>query len=126
MLPMLFKYYWTPIQLQDVPALREDDAAASSLGSFRADQAMKDIAYATKHGGQNRRRNLGWDMLTFFGPEIRLQCVSQESSLPIVGINANIIRIDLGHDFHHPSIPPSNWTSTPTAICQRSGDGPQR
>ena len=76
MLPLLFKYFWTPIQLEDIPALREDDGSASSLGAFRAAQAKRDAAYADKHSGQKRKRNLGWDLLVFFSPDIFIQAVS--------------------------------------------------
>jgi hypothetical protein len=75
MLPLLFKHYWTPIQLHDIPAIREDDSSAASLGAFRADQARRDERYAQKHNGQMRKRDLGLDLLRFFSPEITVQAV---------------------------------------------------
>ena len=75
MLPLLFKHYWKPIQLHDIPAIREDDGSASSLGAFRAHQAKRDQAYAEKHDGVKRNRNLGLDLLFFFSPEIFVQAV---------------------------------------------------
>lgn len=75
MLPLLFKHYFTPIQLEDIPALREDDGSASSLGAFRADQAARDKAYAEKHDGAKRKRDLGLDLLRHFAPEIFTQAV---------------------------------------------------
>ncbi len=76
MLPLLFKHYWKLIQLEEIPAIREDDGSAASLGAFRADQAKRDEAYARKHNGEKRKRNLGWDLLRFFSPEISVQAVS--------------------------------------------------
>jgi hypothetical protein len=79
MLPLLFRHYWTPIQLKDIPSVREDDGSAASLGAFRADQAMRDKAHADKHDGAKRKRNLGLDLLRLFSPEIFVQAVSQVS-----------------------------------------------
>ena len=67
MLSLLFKHYRKPITLKDIPALREDDSAASSLGAFRAHQA--------KRRKGNARGDLGIDLLMFFLPEIFAQCV---------------------------------------------------
>ncbi|ORY32179.1 ABC transporter type 1, transmembrane domain-containing protein [Naematelia encephala] len=73
MLPFLFKHYFTPIKLEDIPALREDDSAASSLGAFRAYQARRDAQYAKKHKNEQRKRRLPWDLLSFFAGDLFLQ-----------------------------------------------------
>lgn len=78
MLPFLIRHYRTPITLKDIPALREDDASASALGAFRADQAYRDAKWAEKHLGEKRPRDLGFDLFRFFLPEISAQCVSVE------------------------------------------------
>lgn len=82
MIPWLFRYYWKPIELEDIPALREDDSAATTLGAFRADQAARDAKYAQKHDGK-RKRNLGWDLLLFFKWSILYQFVSCNAHDPI-------------------------------------------
>jgi hypothetical protein len=76
MLPLLFRHYYNPIKLHDIPSIREDDSAAASLGAFRAFQAGRDRRYSEKHGGQPRKRNLGIDLLLHFLPETLTQCVS--------------------------------------------------
>ena len=76
MLPLLWRHFWQPIKLDNIPAIREDDSAATSLGAFRADQAYWDKKYAEQHDGQLRRRNLGINLIRFFLPEIVKQCVS--------------------------------------------------
>ncbi|WVQ79432.1 hypothetical protein IAT38_001530 [Cryptococcus sp. DSM 104549] len=70
LLPLLFKHYIHPITLKDIPAIREDDAAAAALGSFRAFQARRDEAHAKRNGGQQRKRDLGVDLVLFFAPEL--------------------------------------------------------
>ncbi|WVR09322.1 hypothetical protein IAU60_006387 [Kwoniella sp. DSM 27419] len=70
--PLLTKHYFKPITLDDIPALREDDSAAASLGSFRTFQASKDAAWAKKHK-EKRKRNLGWDLIRFFGFDLFVQ-----------------------------------------------------
>ncbi|KAK8854514.1 hypothetical protein IAR55_003253 [Kwoniella newhampshirensis] len=72
LLPLLLKHYFTPITLKDIPAIREDDSASSSLGEFRAFQAKRDAVYLRKHN-QKRKRNLGLDLLGFFGKHIAIQ-----------------------------------------------------
>ncbi|WWD19355.1 hypothetical protein CI109_103814 [Kwoniella shandongensis] len=72
LLPFLIKHYFTPVTLKDIPAIREDDSAASSTGEFRAFQAKKDAAYLKKHN-QRRNKNLGLDLLRHFAPEIATQ-----------------------------------------------------
>lgn len=74
LLPFLWKHYWQPITLKDIPALREDDGAAASLGAFRAFQARKDSKYEVKYSTP-RRRNLGIDLMGFFAPLVFKQCV---------------------------------------------------
>ncbi len=81
MIPFFFRYYWNPVTLKDIPAIREDDSASSSLGAFRADQAIRDSRYAEKHAGAKRKRNLGLDLIRFFSPEIFTQCVGLTSQL---------------------------------------------
>ncbi|OCF40975.1 ATP-binding cassette transporter [Kwoniella heveanensis CBS 569] len=70
--PLLFKHYFTPITLEDIPAIREDDATAASIGAFRAFQANRDAVYLKKHG-EKRKRHLGLDLLRFFAPEVLIQ-----------------------------------------------------
>lgn len=84
-LPLLFRHYWSPIKLEQIPQLREDDVAAASLGGFRAEQAVRDTAYAQAHGGEKRKRNLAWDLLRFFGPEVTAQCVSPALASQVSG-----------------------------------------
>ena len=57
MLPLLIRHYFTPITLAEVPAIREDDSAASSTAAFRAFAADLDKRWAERHPGQPRRRN---------------------------------------------------------------------
>ncbi|WWC71269.1 uncharacterized protein I206_105222 [Kwoniella pini CBS 10737] len=73
-LPLLFKHYFQPITLQDIPAIREDDSASSSLGAFRAYRASRDKKYLAKTG-ETRVRNLGADLFWFFSPELAYQCI---------------------------------------------------
>jgi len=91
MLPLLFKHYFTPIQLHDIPAIREDDGSAASLGAFRAYQAKKDKVYAEKHNGEKRKRDLGLDLLRLFSPEIVVQAVS-----PLMSRTNPFLKIRLG------------------------------
>ncbi|WVQ80023.1 hypothetical protein IAT38_002124 [Cryptococcus sp. DSM 104549] len=74
MLPLLFRHYLTPIKLEDIPAIREDDASASILGAFRAFQAKSDKAYVKKHDTA-RKRNLAIDLLWFFSPDLTVQAL---------------------------------------------------
>lgn len=76
MIPFLVKYYYTPIQLNQIPSLREDDATASCLGAWRAYQARKDAKWAERHLGEKRKRDLGLDLFLFFLPSVSKQCVS--------------------------------------------------
>lgn len=76
-LPFLWKHYWQAITLEDIPAIREDDGAAASLGGFRAFQARRDAAYEGKHMTP-RKRNLGIDLILFFGPMVAVQCVCRD------------------------------------------------
>lgn len=73
-LPFLWRHYWKPVTLEDIPAIREDDSAASSVGSFRRFQAGRDAAYEVKYSTP-RKRNLGLDLLAFFRPELGRQVV---------------------------------------------------
>lgn len=114
MLPLLFKHYWKPIQLHDIPAIREDDGSAASIGAFRAYQARRDNAYAEKHNGDKRKRDLGLDLLRFFSPEISVQAVSRTSA--IFQGTAHIA--DLGHYLHLSTIPPA-YRSSPLASIHR-------
>lgn len=75
MLPFLAKHYFSPITLDKIPRLREDDASASALGAWRAFQARKDAKWAEKHLGEKRKRDLGLDLFLFFWPEVSAQCV---------------------------------------------------
>lgn len=88
LIPLLFKHWFTPITLDDIPAIREDDSSTTSIASFRADQAKRDKTYAARHGGAKRQRNLGWDLLAFFSPDILTQCVSSA----ICGFPTNMVR----------------------------------
>ncbi|WRT68702.1 uncharacterized protein IL334_005682 [Kwoniella shivajii] len=72
--PLLFKHYFKPITLDDIPAIREDDSSASSLGAFRAYRAKRDKDHLKKKGGK-RTRNLGADLFWFFFPELVTQSV---------------------------------------------------
>nr|XP_018261799.1 ATP-binding cassette transporter [Kwoniella dejecticola CBS 10117]OBR83957.1 ATP-binding cassette transporter [Kwoniella dejecticola CBS 10117] len=74
LLPLLFKHYFKPITLQDIPAIREDDSASSSLGAFRAYRASRDKTHLAKTG-EKRVRNLGADLFWFFSPELAYQCI---------------------------------------------------
>ena len=76
LIPFLLKYYWTPIALEDVPALREDDTSAACLGAFRHFRAERDKAYAARHEGATRKQDLGFDLIRFFLPELTQQAVS--------------------------------------------------
>jgi hypothetical protein len=82
MLPLLFRHYTKPITLEDIPQIREDDTAAAGIGAFRAYQAAKDVKYARRHDGAARPRNLGFDLLGHYSPEIVMQAVSP--SLPLL------------------------------------------
>ncbi|OWZ29769.1 ATP-binding cassette transporter [Cryptococcus neoformans AD2-60a] len=73
MLPLLFKHYLSPITLEDIPAIREDDSSAASLGAFRAFSAKRDATYAKIHSGAKRRRNLGLELAMYFAPELGWQ-----------------------------------------------------
>ncbi|BEI94008.1 uncharacterized protein CcaverHIS019_0604670 [Cutaneotrichosporon cavernicola] len=73
-LPFLWKHYWKPITLEEIPAVREDDSAAACVGAFRRFQAAHDAAYEVKHNSP-RKRNLAWDLITFFRPELVRQSV---------------------------------------------------
>ena len=75
MLPFLFKHYYQLITLEEIPALREDDASTVTLGAFRLFQARRDAKYARKHQGAKRKRNLPVELLIFFAPTIFAQCV---------------------------------------------------
>lgn len=72
-IPFLWKYYWRPIKQEEIPAIREDDGAAASLGSFRKFQAAQDSKYAKKHDGAVRKKNLGRDLISFFWPQLVAQ-----------------------------------------------------
>nr|XP_019045027.1 ATP-binding cassette transporter [Kwoniella bestiolae CBS 10118]OCF23957.1 ATP-binding cassette transporter [Kwoniella bestiolae CBS 10118] len=74
LLPLLFKHYFKPITLNDIPAIREDDSASSSLGAFRAFRAGRDKDHVAKTG-EKRIRNLGADLFWFFLPELAMQCI---------------------------------------------------
>jgi len=74
-IPFLVKHYFSAIKLEEVPAIREDDSSSAGLGAFRAFRARKDAAYSTKHLGEKRKRNLAWDLLQFFSPEMLVQTV---------------------------------------------------
>lgn len=76
MLPFLVRHYKETVTLGDIPALREDDAAVSALAAFRADQAWYDAQWAKKHLGEERKRDLGWNLFRFFIPDIAAQSVS--------------------------------------------------
>ncbi|KAI9634405.1 ABC transporter type 1, transmembrane domain-containing protein [Dioszegia hungarica] len=73
MLPFLVRHYKETVTLGDIPALREDDAAVSALAAFRADQAWYDAQWAKKHLGEERKRDLGWNLFRFFIPDIAAQ-----------------------------------------------------
>ncbi|KIR99113.1 ATP-binding cassette transporter [Cryptococcus deuterogattii 2001/935-1] len=73
LLPLLFKHYLTPITIENIPAIREDDSSAASLGAFRAFSAKRDAIYSKKHNGATRRRNLGFELAMFFAPELGWQ-----------------------------------------------------
>ncbi len=73
-LPFLWKHYWKPITLDEIPVIREDDSAAASVGAFRAFQAARDAAYEVKYSSP-RKRNLAVDLLAFFRPELVRQSV---------------------------------------------------
>jgi ABC-type multidrug transport system fused ATPase/permease subunit len=73
-LPFLWRNYWSPVTLERIPAIREDDGAAASAGAFRAFQAGRDRKYEAKHGVP-RVRILGIDLILHFFPEITLQVV---------------------------------------------------
>lgn len=87
MLPFLVKHYFTPITLNDIPRLREDDTSSSALGAWRAFQARKDAKWAEKHLGEKRKRNLGVDLFLFFWPEISAQTVSHLPFIWDVALN---------------------------------------
>lgn len=82
-IPFLVKHYFSAIKLDEVPAIREDDSASAGLGAFRAFRARKDAAWSTKHLGEKRKRNLAWDLLQFFSPEMLVQTVRPISILTI-------------------------------------------
>ncbi|CAK9784394.1 unnamed protein product [Cutaneotrichosporon oleaginosum] len=73
-LPFLWKYYWKPITLEEIPAIREDDSASASVGAFRRFQAARDAAYEVRNNSP-RKRNLALDLLVFFRPELVRQSV---------------------------------------------------
>ncbi|WVO14579.1 hypothetical protein L204_102214 [Cryptococcus depauperatus] len=73
MLPLLFKHYFKPITLQEIPAIREDDSSAASLGAYRAYVAKKDRTYSEHHPGKKRKKNLAVDLFTFFASDISWQ-----------------------------------------------------
>lgn len=73
--PFLVKHYYTAIELNEVPAIREDDSSSAGLGAFRAFRARKDAEWAAKHLGEPRKKDLAWDLLRFFAPEMTVQCV---------------------------------------------------
>ncbi|KAK6910984.1 hypothetical protein I203_105019 [Kwoniella mangroviensis CBS 8507] len=73
-LPLLIKHYFKPITLKDIPAIREDDSASSSLGAFRAYRAGRDKSHLAKTG-EKRIRNLGTDLFWFFFPELAMQSI---------------------------------------------------
>lgn len=111
MIPLLVKHYWKAITLEEIPALREDDGAAASLGAFRAFTAARDVAYAAKHKGEKRKRNLALDFVIFFSKEARLQAVSGNDTFP-----HSPNRIDnptaMGGGLHLPAIFTSDRSST--------------
>ncbi|WVQ75171.1 hypothetical protein IAR50_004781 [Cryptococcus sp. DSM 104548] len=72
LLPLLFKHYKKPITVADIPGIREDDSSAAALAAFRAYQATLDKRYRKKYG-QDRKRDLGIDLLWFFAPELSVQ-----------------------------------------------------
>ncbi|WWC90401.1 uncharacterized protein L201_005336 [Kwoniella dendrophila CBS 6074] len=74
LLPLLFKHYFKPITLTDIPAIREDDASAASVGAFRAYRASRDKSHLSKTG-ERRIRNLGADLFWFFLPELAMQTI---------------------------------------------------
>lgn len=75
-IPFLVKHYFKAIELNEVPAIREDDSSSAGLGAFRAFRARKDAIWAEKHLGEKRKKDLAWDLLQFFAPEMTVQCVS--------------------------------------------------
>lgn len=68
-LPFLWKHYWKPVTLDAIPAIREDDSAAASVGAFRRFQAARDAAYEVKHNSP-RQRNLALDLVAFLRPDL--------------------------------------------------------
>ncbi|ODN87389.1 ATP-binding cassette transporter [Cryptococcus wingfieldii CBS 7118] len=73
MLPLLFKHYFKPITLEEIPAIREDDSSAAAIGGFRAFQARKDGEWIKKHKQGARRKHIGVDLLWFFTPDVLWQ-----------------------------------------------------
>lgn len=81
LVPLVFKYYKSPITGPEVPALREDDASAASMGAWRAEQATIVAQDAKKQDGNadRRRHKLVWLLLWFFRRELAKQAVSLHS-----------------------------------------------
>lgn len=124
MLPLLFKHYLTPITLENIPAIREDDSSAASLGAFRAFSAKRDAAYSKKHNGAKKRRNLGLELAMFFAPELGWQIVRLVLFFPLsflFGCTLNL-KIALGVSLHLLPIPPSKRSSITPAIRQTTRD----
>jgi hypothetical protein len=78
MLPFLIRHYRSPVTLSDIPALREDDSSVAVTAAFRANQAHYDSRWAARNLGEDRKRDLGFNLFRFFIPEISAQSVSSE------------------------------------------------
>lgn len=125
MLPLLFKHYVSPITLEDIPAIREDDSSAASLGAFRAFSAKRDATYAKIHSGAKRRRNLGLELAMYFAPELGWQVVRSFLILFLCSFQSAvslILKIALGVNLHLLPVSPSKRSSITTAIRQTTRD----
>jgi hypothetical protein len=54
--PIVLRHYKNPLQVKDVPAIREDDTPAVSVANWRLDQQENDAVAGSKTHGQPRKR----------------------------------------------------------------------
>lgn len=102
LIPLVFKYYQKPITGAEVPAIREDDGSAASLGSWRTERAAN---------AKKRERKLVWLLLWFFRRELAQQAVRKARSR-----DALVDDLDLHHPLRDTRLPSASGNAVPPQV----------
>jgi len=76
--PLIWKYYWTPIEVKDIPELREDDRTSVVVGGWREFRERERRGLKHPEGAKlpEGKGSLSWKLLVYFKGYFALQGVS--------------------------------------------------